>query len=210
MIAIATPPLPNDSTNARRDRFESMIDAIRDQARFAFRRKLPEEREELIQEVIANAWTAFCRLWSKGKADLAYPTPLADYAIRQVRAGRRVGAPLNSCDASSPYAQKIRGIGMSQLDRFDRETRSWMEAVVEDRRTPVADQVAFRIDFSAWLAGLSRMKRKVALELAAGHATSEVAGLYGVTAGRISQVRRELDDSWDRFQGESSTSGGRR
>ncbi len=44
----------------------------------------------------------FVRLVRRGKAGLAYPTPLADYAIRQVRAGRRVGCRQNAQDIMSP------------------------------------------------------------------------------------------------------------
>ena len=202
MIAFARAPLTQGASDVSREQFESMIEVIRQKAWFAFRHKAPEEREELIQEVVANAWVAFCRLCGRGKADLAYPTPLADFAIRQVRAGRRVGAALNSLDASSPCSQKKHGFCVSQLERFDRDTGAWKEIVVADRRTPVPDQAAFRVDFSAWLATLCRAKRKIAIQLAAGFSTSETAGLHGLTPGRVSQVRRELDDSWSRFHGE--------
>ena len=36
------------------------------------------------------------------------------------------------------------------------------EAIVEDPRTPVPDQVAFRIDFPKWLDGMPRRNRKIA------------------------------------------------
>ena len=34
--------------------------------------------------------------------------------------------------------------------------------------------------------------------------TQEVAKKYGVTAGRISQLRRVLEESWAEFQGEAA------
>ncbi len=41
--------------------------------------------------------------------------------------------------------------------------QAWRQAVVENHRTPVFQQVRFRIDFPAWLARLSPKQRKVAL-----------------------------------------------
>ena len=37
-----------------------------------------------IEEVVVNALVAYKRLYDKGKVDLAYPTVLAMYGIRQV------------------------------------------------------------------------------------------------------------------------------
>ena len=40
------------------------------------------------------------------------------------------------------------------------------------------------------------------MKLASGETTSGVAKLIKVTAGRVSQLRRELFDRWREFQGE--------
>ena len=72
--------------------FENLLPAIHQQAQVAFLSHPREEREELIAEVVANAFCAFHRLAQRGKTELAYATPLAWYAIRQVRSGR-LGAP---------------------------------------------------------------------------------------------------------------------
>ena len=83
-----------------------MLPLIRSQARLAFRRLRPELKDELVQEAVANAYCRFSRLVRAGKADLAYATPLANYAIRQVIAGRRVGTKVNRRDVSSVVAQR--------------------------------------------------------------------------------------------------------
>ena len=49
-------------------------------------------------------------LCSKAKQAVAFPTPLAQFAIRQVRAGRRVGCRQNSEDILSGYARRTRGL----------------------------------------------------------------------------------------------------
>jgi hypothetical protein len=63
--------------------------------------------------------------------------------------------------------------------------------------------VAARLDFSDWFATLSRRMKEIAGDLARGFTTSEAARKYRVTAGRISQIRRELETSWNNFQGEA-------
>jgi hypothetical protein len=61
---------------------------------------------------------------------------------------------------------------------------------------------ASRIDFAAWLGMLSARRRKIAQVLAMGESTSAVARRFRVSPARISQIRRELHQIWQRFQGE--------
>jgi hypothetical protein len=75
--------------------FLELLPKIRRQARVAFRGFGSEARDEMAQEVVANAYRAFVQLVRRGRADLAYATPLAQFAIRQVRCGRRIGNQLS-------------------------------------------------------------------------------------------------------------------
>jgi uroporphyrinogen-III synthase len=61
---------------------------------------------------------------------------------------------------------------------------------------------AARIDVAAWFRSLARKKRRIAQTLARGEGTGKVARMFGLTAGRVSQLRRELAESWEEFQGE--------
>lgn len=201
MIAFAQQTAPSSSSTTN-DKFLTMLPAIQQQARLAFRARDPETREELTAEVVANSFCAYQRLVERGKQDVAHPTPLSKFAIRQICAGRRVGTKLNINDVSSPYARALRGIVVERLDKFDPEDAEWREAVVEDRRAGPAQTAAARLDLSAWLQKLGRTKRRIALKLATGEATSAVARIFGVTAGRVSQLRQELKASWELFQNE--------
>ena len=185
--------------STHQDRFLEMLPLIQEQASHAFRREPPERREELIAAVIANCWVAFVRLVERGAIDVAYATPLAQFAIRQVRDGRRVGSSLNIKDVSSQYAQHRKGIVMESLDRFDTEANEWQEVLVEDRRVGPAETAACRIDFGDWLRSLSKRQRRIAKALGSGERTKEAAKRFGMSAGRISQVRRELMVAWDSF-----------
>ena len=86
-----------------KDRFLELLPTIQEQAHHAFRCEPPERQEEMIAEVVANAFVAFVRLVDRGLGDVVYPTPLARFAVRQVRSGRKVGGSLNVNDVSSSH-----------------------------------------------------------------------------------------------------------
>src|SRR5450432_353324 len=121
------------------EQFLEMLPQIRSQACRAFRRLRRELQEDLIQEVIANAFCAFVGLVRRGRANAAYATPLANFAIRQAIAGRRVGSKSSIHDVSSPFALSARGI---LVERLDGEHSEWRAALVEDRHATPADIAA--------------------------------------------------------------------
>ena len=186
-----------------RQRFVNMLPLIVSYVRRAFRLLRPEERDEAVQEAVAGAFTAYAGLVERGKESLAYPSVLARYSASQVRAGRRVAGKLNIQDISSAYCQRRKQIRLGRLDRFD-PAEGWQEAIVEDLKTPVADQACFRVDFPAWLKTLTRRDRKIAEALADGHRTTDIACRFGITLGRVSQLRREFEKSWLAFHGEEA------
>jgi hypothetical protein len=182
--------------------FLAMLPAIRTHARRAFSRMKPESKEDLIQEVVANCLVAFVRLIKLGKGDLAFPSVLARFAIVQVRQGRRVGNRLNVQDALSQYAQHRKRFNVDRLDRYDETESAWQEILIEDSRCTPADLAASRLDFAAWLQRLPSPRRRIANVLASGERTGDVAKRFGMSAGRVSQIRAELRESWAKFQGE--------
>lgn len=189
-------------THDSRETFVSLLPQIQDQARFAFRKEPLERRQDLVAEAVANAYVAFVRLVDRGLINIVYPTPLAQYAIKQVRDGRRVGSSQNVRDVSSQYAQREKGFSVERLDRFDVKRREWREAIVESRKAGPAETAAARIDISRWFETLPKNKRRIAQALAEGENTKKAARKFGVTAGRISQLRREFESGWREFQGE--------
>jgi hypothetical protein len=179
-----------------------LLPVIRDQAEFAFRRLPLDAREELIQEAVSQAYVLFVRLVQRGKMALAYPTPLAQFAIRKVRAGRRLGSPTNRRDVTSPCAHLSKNVRIKRLDPFDLRTGQWREALLQDHTAGPAQIVQMRIDFADWLGSLPHRDRRLAQTLARGETTACTARLFKISAGRVSQLRRDLCDSWHRFVGE--------
>jgi hypothetical protein len=202
MIALAQ----KQNVKSLQDKFTELLPSIRAQLRFAFRHEPPERKEDMIAEAIANCWAAFVKLVERGLHDAIYATPLAQFAIRQVYCGRKVGGTLNQNDVSSEYAQSKKQFTVERLDRYNRRKHQWLEVLVEDRKAGPADTAAARIDFGDWLHTLGRRRRGIAETLAEGETTSVTAAKFRVSRGRISQLRRELRDDWEQFHGESAVS----
>ncbi|MEX2140539.1 MAG: hypothetical protein WD894_14850 [Pirellulales bacterium] len=190
------------STASWHHRFLAMLPTIRRQVRLAFAGLPPEERAEAIQEAIVNSLVAHLALLKRGKEDLAYPTPLARYAVAHVRAGRTTGCRLNSHEPLSRYAMRKRGFFVERLDRLEADTDVWQETLVEDKRCTPAEVAAVRLDFAEWLKLLPTRDRRIAIRLATGETTRETARRFRISPGRISQLRIELAQNWAAFQGE--------
>jgi DNA-directed RNA polymerase specialized sigma24 family protein len=201
MIAIAQTKA-EDRDEALQEKFMAMLPTIVRYARVAFRNLSLESRQEGIQETIALAWVALKRLADRGKLHVCFPTVLAGYSIKQVRAGRQAASRLNSCDVLSIYARRRRGFQVQRLDQIDLHDDEWKEVLLEDRKAGPAEIAASRIDVAAWLRLLPRRHRKIALTLATGESTKTAATKFGVSAARISQLRLWLRDNWLKFQGE--------
>jgi len=113
-----------------------------------------------------------------------------------VKRGRPAAGKMNGKDVLSRYAE------IGNRIRVDRSQGQWIDVLVFDKRAPILDLVAAKMDVGAWFATLSRRMKRIAKDLAFGCSTSEVAAKHGVTASRISQMRRSLAESWGEFQGE--------
>ena len=178
-------------------KFITLLPELEQRLRGAFRDLDPESREESVREAIAHCLFSYARLSEQGRADVARPSSLAFYSSRQVKRGRPAAGRMNGKEPLSRYAQLGKGIHIERLRSH------WIDTLVEDQRASVADQVAAKLDVGAWFATLSGRLKLIARDLAFGFTTSEVARKHGLTAGRISQLRRSLEESWATFQQEA-------
>ena len=185
------------------NRLLQMLPTIVRNARHAFKDLPAEMRQDAIAEVIASCTVAVARLAERNRLDLAYPTPLSLFAIRQYFAGRRVGNEIASRDVYSQQARDRGGYELRYLGT-PREQRSggWREQLVENRRTTPADLACFRLDFPRWLESLPPRDRKVSELLMAGETAGHTARRFRISSARVSQLRRELRNRWLEFHGE--------
>lgn len=176
--------------------FLVMLPSIEGKLRREFHFLDPESRAESVREGVAHSLYAYSRLHQQGRAHVATPSTLAYYSSRQVKCGRPAASRMNSKEPLSRYGQLRNSIKVEHL------WTDWIDTMVEDKRASVVDLVATKMDFSAWFKTLSYRMRQIAKDLAFGCSTSEVAKKHGVTAARISQLRRSLEQSWAAFQQE--------
>ena len=132
MIASFSTHSVDEQSHCVNELFQAMLPQIRRQASIQLRHLRTEARDEALAEVVARAFCARRRLVEQGRAEIARPTPLVKYAVRQVRAGRRIGGRQNSQDIMSPQAGRIHGFALERLDR--REVPDWsLEGIVGGR-----------------------------------------------------------------------------
>ncbi len=123
------------------------------------------------------------------------------FAARAVKAGRRLCGKGKAQDAMSPLAQQRHSFLVQRLPRYDTcsQDNPAIDALQDNTVTPPPEQAAFRIDFPAWVRRHSQRKRRIIRHLMVGERTKDVAQRQRTTPGRISQVRRELCEDWQRF-----------
>jgi hypothetical protein len=182
-------------------RFLAVMPRIEAHARFYFRRlKYPHQREEALAECVALAWWWFIRLVRRGKNPEDFITVLADFAARAVASGRRLCGQQKANDVLSPVAQRRHGFTVHRLHLYAYPPGSrWQEAVHDNTQTPVTDQVAFRVDFPAWLQTRTKRDRRIIDSLLLGERTCAVARAFDLSAGRVAQLRRHFHADWLRF-----------
>ncbi|MHC4065725.1 MAG: hypothetical protein ACYSUI_14675, partial [Planctomycetota bacterium] len=196
------------------------LPAIETHAAIQFRGLPDTDREEAMAEARAAAFVNFRSAVSSGKAHRLKPSMVAHYAALHVRGGRHVGGgPDNTSDILSRRAQRMHGFKVERLPwdsahAYDilktPDQKVWRLRLLHDRRTPVPDQVCFRIDFSQFMAGQHDRTRTAMAMLAAGHKQVEVADKLGVTPAAVCQRLGRARREWATAQRQNCRNGSSR
>jgi hypothetical protein len=217
---VETPTRPSDPSDLHAH-FLTILPRIETHARVRFRHlRCPGRRDDAVAEVIAVTWKWYLRLQGQGKDVNEFVSALAGYAVRRVRSGRRVCGQERAKDVLSPRARERNGLKVEGLSSSTCRSRAVLggdphgqdhadafeERLRDNTQSPVAEQVAFRLDYPAWLAQLGRRRREIAEDMALEGATLELAARHKLSPGRISQLRRELHADWRKFCGEPAAS----
>jgi hypothetical protein len=203
--------------DSRQVRFVLVLPRIQLHARVYFRHvRCPHKKDDYQAETVALCWKWFVRLEERGKAPCEFVSVLASFATRAVRSGRRLVGSEKAGDVLSPVAQQKHSFVVQSLPtstrasyehlyaepQGQRHLDAYEEMLRDNRRTAVPEQVQFRLDFPAWLATLSERDRRVIAFMARGEKTTHLARQFGLSAGRISQLRRQFLEGWKRFIGD--------
>jgi hypothetical protein len=202
---VTTPLPPGPSLDALQAAFlASVLPKVLSHGRVYFRHlRSAELKEEYLAEMIALTWKWHLHLAERGKDSTRFPTALATFAARAVRSGRKLAGMDRARDVLSPQAQQRKGFAVGKLpDCSTLDGGPLDEALHDNTRTPPDEQCAFRIDFPAWRATHTKRNQRIIDALLVGGRTLEVAGKYGLSPGRVSQLRREFLTDWRRYVSE--------
>jgi len=203
--------------------FLSLCPIVERHARTVLRHRDPADREESAAEAVAAAFESYLGLKARGKDPVHdFPTRMATFAVLHVQDGRHVGGHASTRDVLSPQAQQKHGFRVEALpastriplDRLysdpdgQQALDAFEERLQDNTQTPVPDQVAFRIDFPAFLRTLSPRDRLMASFLSLGHSAQDAAARFKLSPARITQLRQEWQRAWLAFQGEAFPEGG--
>jgi hypothetical protein len=130
-----------------------------------------------------------------------------------VKSGRRLTGQLKPHDVLSERAQRQHGFRVESLPislrhcfedlysavRGQQRINSFEERLRDNSITPVPDQAQFRLDFPAWRRRHSHRDRRIIDDMAMDESTKQLARKYGLSQGRISQMRGAFRKDWHDF-----------
>jgi hypothetical protein len=182
-------------------RFLSLLPRIELHGRIYFRgHRCRFKKEDLIAELVALCWSWYLRLARRGKDVTEFFVTFCRLAGRAVKSGRRVAGQEWAKEVLSTQAQQSGGFVVEKLPDFSTLNGNPLtEALTDNTQTPPDEAAAFRIDFAQWLMSWSERDRRIIEDLAFGERPVDVANRYGISAGRVSQLRQLFCDDWLRF-----------
>jgi hypothetical protein len=211
---ITPAPLPGHAPDPLHASFLAILPRIEEHGRVYFRHlKCDHRKEEALAEMRGLAWKWFARLVQRGKDPTAFASAIATYAARAVRSGRRVCGHERVKEVLSPVAQRRHGFAVESLPTSTRTAQEHLygrphgqqlqdafeERLRDNTLTPVPEQAAFRIDFPAWRGTRRERDRRMVDDLMAGERTLDVSRKFAMSPARVSQLRREFMEDWNRF-----------
>ena len=160
-----------------------------------------------------DALKSFVSLAQRGKNPSQFVVAFVSLAARSVKSGRRICGQEKARDVMSSQAQQRHGFKVEALPvstcapleslysmpQGQEKQDAFEERLKDNTQTPVPDQAAFRCDFPVWRLSRTDRDRRVIDDLGMGERTLDVSKKYGISPGRISQLRRDFMDDWERF-----------
>ena len=195
-------------------RFLQLLPKIQTHAQIAFRHiPCADRRADAIQEVCALGWKWFMRLCERGKDVEEFPMAFAELLARAVKSGRRLVGMNKAKDVMNHLTQRREGFDVESLpistrtahenlfgEPHGQKKQDTLEEMLQDNtQTPVPEQVQFRCDFPDWLSTRTDRDRRLIEAMAQNERTLHLSRKFGVSPGRVSQLRREYQEDWNRF-----------
>jgi hypothetical protein len=161
----------------------------------------------------ALGWKLFVRLVEREKDVNEFVSTFVTLLAKAVNSGRRLVGMNKAKDVMNPLTQRREGFDVESLPistrtahenlfgepHGQRQQDALEEMLQDNTQTPVPDQVVFRQDFPAWRLTRTERDRCLVDDLMIGERGLAVADKYGMSPGRVSQLRRDFMQDWERF-----------
>ncbi len=198
--------------------FLALLPKIQTHAKIRFRGICcPDEKADKIAETVGLAWKWYVRLNERGKDISQFLMTFVCLAAKSVKSDRRVCGSERAKDVLSPRAQKLHNFRVESFASTTSDSNdshrsrprgqqlhpTVKERLSDDSLTPVPDQVAFRLDFPAFCGTLAKRDLRLLEFLALDQNAKAAATKFGLSQGRITQLRQRLRADWNAMHGES-------
>jgi len=195
--------------------FLELLPRLQTHAEISFRHvRCPQARAEKIAEAVALAWRWFLRLKEQGRDVNQFIVTFCRLVVRAVRSGRKITSMHKSKDVLNELAQQRFGFKVERLpasnscpheslysDVSGQEKHdAYEERLQENMVTPIPEQVAFRLDWPRFLASLTRRDQEMAHFLSLGNSNKHASRKFGLTPGRVTQLRQQWLREWKLFE----------
>jgi hypothetical protein len=212
-MSASTSPVP-DTLHAT---FQALLPKLLTHADIYFRSiRCPDTRADRIAECMALAWKWLIRLHERDKDVNQFTMVFVYLVARAVKSGRRLTGQERAKDVLSSRAQRKHAFKVEELPastrrplddiysrvRGQQHLDAFEERLCDNTVTPPPDAAAFRIDFPQWLRTRTDRDRRIIDDMMCDERTLDLARKHGISPARISQLRREFMDDWERFCGE--------
>lgn len=165
------------------DFYRDVLPVVSLRAKVVFRSH--PDADDKMSDAISIAWQALLTA-----PEAATPHSIAVHACLRVKCGRQ-------------FRQSSKSIDGQNLKRRKKPQRKETEIgkLLSRERNNPADLATVKMDFTAWLPLLTKQEQRYLEAFLSGETTQEIASRFAVTAGRVSQRRRELWKKWKAYTG---------
>ena len=195
--------------------FLELMPKIEHHAKIYFRGvQCSHKRADRIQECVALGWKWFLRLKEQNKDVNEFTMSFVFMVAKAVKCGRKITQMEKGKDVLNERTQqrcnfKVESFPSSTAVNHDtiygsvhgqRSLDSYEERLKDNMQTPVPEQVIFRLDWPNFLKSISPRHRQLAEFLSLGHQAKLAAERFKLSPGRVTQLRQQWHQDWQRFQ----------
>lgn len=164
-----------------------------------------EDSAELIQDAITSAAMMLDSAEKNGKALPSFRS-VAYYSIQRSKIGRRSYGDNRSDVLSAGFLLQNEGrvfsLDLSLGEEATQDDSFSLHDMLADKRDDAGELCAKKLDWETFLKKQPKIIRRIIEAVSMGVKNQDIAAKHGVSAARISQIKRDIAESIKEFMGE--------